>query len=373
MNIKRYLSIMTFVLVFAPFLSAQETDVTAPASIESPIRIYTAAKDNWKVIPFVISNARNAVASDPRVESLAGAEAVKFDSQMIIKVIPKQIITNAPGAVRTQDGQNFEYRFIPREIGNYSVTLIGKDLTRPNNVDGIGERTVNLKVVYPFFKDPAVAPSLEIYEGEPLFFNFFIHGLENASDYKIVRTWKEVTDTIPGSILDMSPESGKPIIKGDAGQILRLAVLYQDKPFYYMEGDTAIADLPLEEKLTLMNAPAKISIFEIPILKQVPRVIIPRNDVPYGERIEFSAAYYGVGKSDPVQLNEIERPRVINLKNNQNIYQKHEQISPGKFAIWVKSGLTVGKDGLPIEIKVKVRGLGKEFTQRVKLVKKSKK
>jgi len=373
MNIKRYVTILTFVFGFTPFLLAQETRVTSPAEIESPIRTYTAAKDNWKSIPFVISNARTAVASDPRVESLTGAESVKFDSQTIIKVIPEQIITNAPGAVRTQDGQNFEYRFIPREIGDYTVTLIGKDLARPNNVDGIGEKTVNLKVVYPFFKDPVVAPSTEIYEGEPLFFNFFIHGLENASDYKIVRTWKDVTDSIPGSILDMSEESGKPILKGDVGQILKLTVLYAGHPFYYMEGDTAVGDLPLEEKLTFLNAPAKISIFEIPILKQVPRINIPRNDVPYGERIEFSGAYYGAGKSDVLQINEIERPRVINLKNNQNIYQKHEQISPGKFGIWVKPGLTVGKDGLPIEIKVKVRGQGKEYTQRIKLVKKSKK
>jgi hypothetical protein len=140
-----------------------------------------------------------------------------------------------------------------------------------------------------------------------------------------------------------------------------------------MEGDTASTDLSPEEKAAFKNASAKISNYEITISKQVPRITIPRNDVPYGERIEFSGAYFGYGKSDPIQLNEIERPRVINLKNNQNIYQKHEQISPGKFAIYVKPGLTVGKDGLPIEIRIKVRGQGKEATQRIKLVKKSKK
>ncbi|HEY9188328.1 MAG TPA: hypothetical protein VIR55_10550 [Ignavibacteria bacterium] len=373
MNIKRFVEIVLLVIYFCFALMAQVPDTRTGIEVESPIKTYIAAKDNWKTIPFVVSNAKKASAKSPIIESLSGAEIVKFDSQTVNKVIGEKIITNDPNAVANQEGQNFEYRFIPREAGDYKITLIGYDASRPNDRDGIGEKEVRLKVVYPFFKDIGVAPPLQAYEGEDLFINFFVNGLENGNEYKIVRTWKEKTDTIPGSIFEMTEEKGNQIAKGDAGQVLKLVVLYQGSIFYYLEGDSASLENAEEgQKINIATLQPKPSIFNIPVVKQAPQVTIPRNDVPYGERIEFTAYYKGAERGEPVQLNEIERPRVINLKNNQNIYQKHEQLSPGKFAIYVKTGLTIPKDGLPIKVIVKVRGQGKEFNQSIKLVKKKK-
>jgi len=352
---------------------AQVSEPSKNIEVESTIRTYIAAKDNWKTIPFVISNAKRALAQQPIIESLSGAETVKFDSQTVIKVVGEKVLTNDPNAVVNQEGQNFEFRFIPRDAGEYKITLRGVDAARPNDRDGIGEKEVKLKVVYPFFKDIGVAPPEQVYENEDLFINFFVNGLENGSDYKIIRTWKEKTDTIQGTILEMTQDKGNPIVKGDAGQVLKLEVLYQGKIFYYIEGDSATFENGGEgEKIDLTTLQSKPSIFNIPVVKQAPQVTIPRNDVPYGERIEFTAYYKGNERGEAVQLNEIERPRVINLKNNQNIYQKHEQLSPGKFAIYVKSGLSIPKEGLPIKVIVKVRGQGKEFNQSIKLVKKKK-
>lgn len=265
---------------------------------------------------------------------------------------------------------SFKWYFKPTKSGIYNVKLVGSDKTRRDK-GGEGETDIIIEVKNPYFINKEYPPMEQVYENEYLKFDFFVNGLENRDDYLIIRTWKDKIDTIKGTILEMSKENGDFIDKGDAGQVLKLEVLYQGSIFYYLDADSASLENP-EEVQNVESLQPKPSIFNIQVVKQVPQVIIPKIDVPYGERIEFTAYYKGLEKSDYVQLNEIERPRVINLKNNQNIYQKHEQLSPGKFAIYVKPGLTIPKDGLPIKVIVKVRGQGKEFNQSIKLVKKKK-
>lgn len=382
MIIKKLLYIQLLIICFVVVSFGQSETSIKPVGIDTgqvmTIETYHAARDNWVSVPFTVSNARMPAVTRAKViyYSPTGMIDYVFENDTILRVseILEVPLTNTSRNIDidNSDEQRFIWKILPTEIGNYDVVGKGVDLSRRGLMGSSAEKLKKLIVVLPFFKDPVVAPTTEVYEGEPLFFNFMVNGLEKASDYKIIRTWKENTDTIMGIQLDMSEESGNPILKGDLGQVLNLKVLYGNELFYYLEGDTTGLDEFPEDKANILNSPTKISEFDITIMKQVPRVIIPRADVPYGERIEFSASYYGMEKGEPVQLNELERPRVINLKNNQNIYQKFEQIAPGKFAIWVKSGLTVAQDGLPIEVKVNVRGFGKEFSQKLKLVKKKK-
>jgi hypothetical protein len=349
-----------------------------PVSVDTgqttTIETYYGARDNWVTVPFTVSNAKMPALTRAKVNyySPNGLVDYVFDKDTVFRVSEMLEVPLTNSSRNVDDEQRFMWKILPTEIGEYDVIGKGTDISRQGHVGSYAEKLKKLIVVLPFFKDPVVAPTTEVYEGEPLFFNFMVNGLEKASDYKIIRTWKEKTDTIMGIQLDMSEETGNPILKGDVGQTLKLQVLYQDEPFYYLEGDTVGLEEYPEEKLNILNSSTKLSEFDITIMKPVPRVTISRADVPYGERIEFSASYYGMEKGDPVQLNELERPRVINLSNNQNIYQKFEQIAPGRFAIWVKSGLTVAQNGLPIEVKVNVRGFGKEFSQKLKLVKKKK-
>ena len=380
MIIKKILHIQLLIICFVAVSFGQSETPAQPVGIDPDqaplIETYYAAKDNWVTIPFTVSNARTPSLIRGKVMhySPTGLVDYIFESDTILRVseVLEVPLTNASRNADNSDEQRFLWKILPSEVGDYDVTGRGTDLSRRGQVGSYAEKLKKLIVVLPFFKDPVVAPTTEVYEGEPLFFNFMVNGLEKASDYKIIRTWKEKTDTIMGIQLDMSEESGNPIAKGDLGQVLNLKVLYQSEPFYYLEGDTMGLDEFPEEKALILNSNTKVSEFDITIMKQIPRVSISRADVPYGERIEFSAYNYGMERGEPVQLNELERPRVINLKNNQNIFQKFEQISPGKFAIWVKPGLTVASDGLQIEVKVNVRGVSKEFSQKLKLVKKKK-
>jgi hypothetical protein len=347
---------LILLFVFPLFCFSQEIKADSSAG-DIGMKTYYAAKDNYKSIPFIVSNASKPSASIISI-SAVGKESFKLDNlnnnpiSLPYVVSLKSDPQNPRNRAATGMDQSFDFEFIPRDTGECIISIKGYDESRKNSAGGANVKEIRLIVVNPSFMDPYLAPPEKVTPGDrcDLEFDVACKGMADFNSYTLIYTFKNpIADTIIGSKFLMKKEL---ITKEDIGKKINIKSLYKGRSYSFYDDTTK-------------GAKPKSSNFSITVDKATPKVSFSQRNqrLPYNEAILFNASYYGNCGNAISGLKEADviSVEITSTASGDPIFDRWEMRTEGKFAAYVDQsyfGSNPIEEGsaVDIEIKVKVKG-----------------